>query len=46
MSEIEEGFRKLIVEKHVVYYRIVDDDVEIVAILGAAMDPDRYFVET
>jgi toxin ParE1/3/4 len=36
------GYRSLLVEHHLLYYRINDDEVEIVRILHERMDADRH----
>lgn len=41
-SHIREGYRRLQVRHHLVYYRLQTDRIEIVRVLHDRMDPDRH----
>lgn len=41
-DHVRAGYRKLRVQSHLIFYRIVDKDIDIVRILHIAMDVERH----
>lgn len=42
-DQIRAGYRKHVVGRHVVFYRVIDTGIEVVRILHQNMDFERYF---
>jgi toxin ParE1/3/4 len=43
-DDIREGYRKYKVGKHVVFYRLVEEDIEVVRILHERMDFEQHLL--
>lgn len=42
---IRPGYRKFHIEHHVIFYKVKDNAVHIIRVLGAAMDSRQHFTE-
>lgn len=41
-SDIKEGYRALQVEKHLVFYRLAEEDLNVIGVVHVRMDAKRY----